>query len=93
MMPFGDSSVAELLSFTISWQVPDIPAQLVFVYQGQRDIKEIHWHPQVPSHRCPSHNHPPSHRARVCDTSPQLVGTIGSTADNSFNIFKTSNVD
>jgi|LauGreDrversion4_2_1035121.scaffolds.fasta_scaffold505943_1 hypothetical protein len=84
MMPFGDSLKHVTVSFTIS-------AQLVFVHQGQRDIKEIYWRPQVPS---PSHNHQPFHRARVCDTSPQLVGTIDeSTANNSLNIFKTSNVD
>ena len=44
----------------------DLPPQLYFVHQGQRDIKEVHWHKQLP-------------------------GVLGSTAGDSFHIFKPAN--
>jgi ribosome assembly protein RRB1 len=44
-----DLSVEADESDTGSADLSEFPAQLLFIHQGQKNVKEAHWHPQIPN--------------------------------------------
>lgn len=43
-----DTDITEAGSSTNEDELNNLPPQLLFIHQGQSDIKELHWHPQLP---------------------------------------------
>lgn len=71
---------ADTVNVTAGDAEVQVPPQLMFLHCGQKEVKEVHWHPQV----CLYFN---SWRKSL-----QIPGLAITTALTGFNVFRTINI-